>query len=168
MARDMPTGVIIIGILLIISGLSNTIGGVFTTGSNAGVLVISIMFGLFTVIVGICLMLGQNWARITAMVLSGLSIFNGLLYIMMGASFFLVNVILNVIILLYLALNRNVKAAFRGEDDHYGAVRYGYVDEMDYYAEVESSPELYTYEEEEPVEVMPAEPGKPRITFKVK
>ena len=156
------------------------ISGLSVVGANAVGLAILIFVNIFVIIVGSFLLAGQNWARIAAMVLSAITILNGILYMVAGYFLSIINTVLNIVILFYLGTNREVREAFSEKREYYDD---DYPDDTDYYAEAYEA-ELYDeeegmdaeYAEVEEVEdektefqeALPVDPSEKRITFRVK
>jgi uncharacterized membrane protein (DUF2068 family) len=116
-----PLGVTIIsillginGVLLIIVGLTAVLaGGVTGAGFVFFVGWIPLIFGILSLILAWGLWNLRPWAFWTAVVLEALSILNDVLGFTNNGSRHIGDLIISLIILLYLLLDRNVRAAFR-------------------------------------------------------
>jgi uncharacterized membrane protein (DUF2068 family) len=116
-----PLGVTIIsillginGVLLIIVGLTAVLaGGVTRAGFIFFVGWIPLIFGILSLILAWGLWNLRPWAFWTAVILEALSILNDIFGLTNNGSRHIGDLIISLIILLYLLLDRNVRAAFR-------------------------------------------------------
>lgn len=116
-----PLGVTIIsillginGVLLIIVGLTAIVaGGVTGAGFIYFVGWIPLILGILSLILAWGLWNLRPWAYWTAVILEVLSIVNDIFGLTNGGSRHIGDLIISLIILLYLLLDRNVRAAFR-------------------------------------------------------
>jgi len=173
----VPTGAKVISILLIFSGLINAFFLILALALNPVAVFISILVNLFVVIVGIFLWLGENWARIAAIVLSSITVFNCIAYLLMGNFFAVINLILNMIILIYLSFSKDVREAFlsrKGYDEelyeHYSDYEEYDDDEDSEGWDDEGFAEVLSEEDsEDGVEVEDEHrPNRPKMTFIIK
>ena len=174
MSKNVPSGVKVISILLIVSGLTNALFGILALAVNPAAVFISVIVNIFVIIVGVFLWLGENWARIAAIILSLITILNCFAFLLMGNFFAVINLGLNVIILIYLSLSKNVRDAFvsrKGFDE----ALYEYYEDYEGYDDEIGSEGL---DDEGFAEVLSAEgsedgeeeyrPTGPKMTFIVK
>jgi uncharacterized membrane protein HdeD (DUF308 family) len=116
-----PLGVTIIsillginGVLLIIVGLTAVLaGGVTGAGFIFFVGWIPLIFGILSLILAWGLWNLRPWAFWTAVILEALSILNDVFSLSNNGQRHIGDLIISLIILLYLLLDRNVRAAFR-------------------------------------------------------
>jgi len=116
-----PLGVTIIsillginGVLLIIVGLTAVLaGGVTGAGFIFFVGWIPLIFGILSLILAWGLWNLRPWAFWTAVILEALSVINDVFGLTNNGSRHIGDLIISLIILLYLLLDRNVRAAFR-------------------------------------------------------
>ena len=172
MSNTIPSGVKLISVLLIISGLINALFGILALAMNPAVVFISILVNIFIIIVGVFLWLGENWARIAAIILALITIINGFGYLLMGNIFAVINIIINLIILFYLSLSKDVRDAFLSRKSFDEALYEYYEDYEDYPDETGSE----GLDDEGFAEVLSVEGSKedesiytgPKMTFIVK
>jgi len=139
MSKTIPAGVKVISILLIFSGLINAFFLILALALNPVAVFISILVNLFVVIVGIFLWLGENWARIAAIVLSTITVINCIAYLFIGNFFAVINLIINLIILIYLSFSKDVREAFLSQKG-FDKARYEYYNDYEEYPD-EMDPE---------------------------
>jgi len=151
MVREIPTGVKVIAVLLLITGPLNMINAIIFYAAIPALVIFQILQGILIIAVGISLMQGRNWARTTAIVLSFVTIIFGTLAMMSGQVHNIVNILLNLGIVIYLVANKSVIRSFSNEDDDFVNEYYEY---DDYYEETE---ELEEYDEDGFAEVFPGE-----------
>lgn len=103
-----------------IGGVSWLTGLIFSNsiqawGSSAlGSGTLSILVGLVEVVTSFGLFARQNWARILALITSGISLVLSLIGLINGSFFSLLGIILPAVILYYLLSNSQAKRAFKG------------------------------------------------------
>jgi len=130
----MPTGVIVIGVLLLITAPMNMISAIIFYGPNPAIIIFQSIQAILIIVVAICLLMGQNWARIAAIILSFLSVMMGVAAIALGQVSAIVNIIIVLTIAVYLVSNKNVIRAFSGKENDFEDEYYDY---EDYYEEPE-------------------------------
>jgi uncharacterized membrane protein (DUF2068 family) len=92
------------------SGLGNIIslgGGFFVFFG-----IILLLFGVLTFFIGLGLWKGQNWARIVSIIFGCTNILTGAYSVVLGNYSAVIGFLLNLIIVVYLLLNKDVKSAF--------------------------------------------------------
>ncbi len=108
--KHRPLGVTLVAILLIIIGVISLIGGLILLVVIVGI--IPLALGIAYLVMAYGLWKGRSWARIITLILAGIGIVIGIVYIIqdnLGGG--IVSIIINGIIIYY--LNRpNVKAFF--------------------------------------------------------
>ena len=141
MAREVPTGLMVIGILFLITGPMNMISGIIYYAAVPAMIIFQIVQGVLVIVVGICLLLCQNWARFAAIILSFLSVLFGLMAIALGQICAIVNIIIVLAIAVYLAANKDVIRAFSSKKDGFEDEYYDNEDYYDYPEDMDGSDE---------------------------
>jgi hypothetical protein len=129
--RKIPLGVKLISILYFLAGISSILIAIlsftypnlfnnipdFNLGSFGPQ--VMIMFGIvmlilsvISFIVAVGLLKRKNWARITVIVISIINILGGILSIIEGSWISSINLIVNLVIVLYLTISKKVRIAF--------------------------------------------------------
>ncbi|MDP6155752.1 MAG: hypothetical protein QGH39_12265 [Candidatus Thermoplasmatota archaeon] len=158
MAREIPTGVIVIGILFLITGPMNMISAIFYYGAAPGMIIFQIVQAVLVIVVGICLLLCQNWARFAAIILSFISVLFGVMALALGQICAIVNIIIVLTIAVYLAANKDVIRAFSSKKDDFE-------DEYSYYEDYYEDPEeMEEYDEDGFADVFTDEKDKEGFT----
>ena len=108
--RHRPLGVTIIAVLLVIAGIISFVGGLILLIILVGIVFLALGIAYFVMAYG--LWKGRGWAWTISLIISGIGIVMGIVYIIQdpfGGG--IVNIIINGVIIYY--LNRpNVKAFF--------------------------------------------------------
>ena len=151
MDRQIPTGVKVIAVMLLISAPLNMISAIIAFGEIPGMVMIQALMAVLIIAVGISLLLGQNWARITAIVLSFITVINGTVALAAGQVYVIVNIVLNLVIAIYLMANKDVIQAFSSESGDFEGEYYDYEDQG------EESEEIDEYDEDGFAEVFPGD-----------
>jgi uncharacterized membrane protein (DUF2068 family) len=109
--KRRPLGVTLVAILLIIIGIISLVSGLILLVIIVGI--IPLVLGIAYLVMAYGLWKGRNWARIISLILAGIGIVMGIVYIIqdnLGGG--IASLIINGVIIFY--LNRpNVKAFFR-------------------------------------------------------
>jgi hypothetical protein len=99
MKKGVPTGIIVISVLLFLSALESIVLGIFMFGFNffeggtistllsdfelLSTAIFPILFGIIFIIIGIGLLKQKKWARISAIIISILGILGGLIVLIL-------------------------------------------------------------------------------------
>lgn len=112
-SRGRPLGVTIIAILVAIGGVLEIIGGLLALVSYPGLAIVTLILGVLALVLAWGLWTLKPWAFWTTVILEAINVIQGIIGLTQrqGASVF--GLIVPIIILLYLFMDRNVRAAFR-------------------------------------------------------
>ena len=108
-----PLGVTIIAILVMIGAIFEIIGGIALLGHYGGVGIFAIIVGIISLFVAWGLWTLQSWAFWVVVIVEVIHLVQAIVALTQGQSIGIGDVIFPIIILLYLFLDRNVRAAFR-------------------------------------------------------
>ena len=109
--RTRPLGVTIIAIIVAIAGILEVIFGILTLVILIGI--IPLILGILSLILAAGLWNLRTWAFWATVVIAALNIINDIFDITRSQGSHFVGIVLWVIVLLYMLLDRNVRAAFR-------------------------------------------------------
>ena len=112
--RSRPLGVTIIAVIMAVLGIFDIIGGIVIMGSYSTLGIITLIIGVLYLILAWGLWTLQTWAFWGTVILAVLTIINGIFGIGGGVpATGIVSLILAVVVLIYMFVDRNVRAAFR-------------------------------------------------------
>src|SRR5579863_495518 len=113
-SRSRPLGITIIAIIMAIFGILGIIGGITLLGASATTGVITLILGILELIVAWGLWSLQRWAYWATVILEILALVNGIFLFTQGnTSNGVIAIVIAAIILIYLFVDPNVRAAFR-------------------------------------------------------
>ena len=119
--RSRPLGITIIAILLFVVGILGLLGSILGLAASIGhpVVIGLLIFGLVLSVLELVLAWGlwtlRSWAFWATVIIEALSVIQGIIALTQGASLLsvLISLIIPIIILVYMFVDRNVRAAFR-------------------------------------------------------
>ena len=113
MASRRPLGVTVIAILVAIGAIFEIIGGIVMLAVFAPIGIFALIVGVISLLVAWGLWTLQPWAFWVVVIVEVIHLVQAILALARGQNAGIGDVIFPVIILLYLFLDRNVRAAFR-------------------------------------------------------
>src|SRR5579863_4401695 len=113
MSNRRPLGVTIIAILVAIGAVLEIIGGLLLLAVFAPVGIIALIVGIISLFVAWGLWTLKPWAFWMVVIVEVIHLVQALISVSRGQGGSIVDIVFPVIILLYLFMDRNVRAAFR-------------------------------------------------------
>jgi uncharacterized membrane protein (DUF2068 family) len=112
--RSRPLGITVIAVIMAILGIFDIVGGILSMGASSTLGIITLIIGVLYLVLAWGLWTLQTWAFWGTVILAVLTIINGIFGIGGGVpATGWVSLILAVIVLVYMFVDRNVRAAFR-------------------------------------------------------
>lgn len=111
--RGRPLGVTIIAILVAIGGVLEIIGGLLILSIIPALAIVVLILGVLSLVLAWGLWTLKPWAFWATVILEVINLIQGIIGLVQGQGSSVLSLIVPIIILLYLFMDRNVRAAFR-------------------------------------------------------